>query len=606
MRISAITRCLSLAAALLMMLMRPVPGLSQSLLTRPERTNYLETSRYDDVIRFLYEAKAQAQVDVMKIGFFGKTREGRALPVVILSSPAIAAPAQALTSGKPIVLLINNIHGGETDSKEAALMLIRDITQGKSVRWLDRIVLLVVPLYNADGNERIGKFNRMAQVGPEEGMGIRTNAAGYDLARDHMKQEQPEGQALASLFTSWWPHLTIDAHTNDGSYHGYTLTYAYPQNANVPPEITDYLRQTFLPAVSKAVEGASGYKSQVYGNFIDPNHPEMGWETFPSKPRYGDRYRGLQNRLSLLVESYPYVDFKTRVDATYQFFIGCLDYVSAHPDEITQVVRKAEARTVAQGNNPGPADSIGVQFKMTADDQPVQILSYKLREIKDPKGQKRYERTTDMTTYTMPYIGKSIATERVARPSAYIIPKAYAAIVQKLSGHGIAVEQLRQPLDVDVEVYRVTEMTPAADPYQGHREMHVTAKAEVRRMTLPPGTYVVPMGQPAGNVAAYLLEPETDDGYAAWNYFDNIVEQTVVIVNDFLDRVGEQVMQKPEVRAEFESRAKQDPALRTDLNKRREFLMEMSAYAAPDRFIFPIYRLMKRVPMATTLVNGIE
>ena len=122
-------------------------------------------------------------------------------------------------------------------------MLIRDITQGKFNHWLEKMILLIVPLYNVDGNERIGKFNRMIQDGPEGGMGIRTNAAGFDLARDYMKVEQPEGEALALLFTEWWPHFTIDTHTNNGAYHDYAIVYAYPQNANVQPIIIDYYTQ---------------------------------------------------------------------------------------------------------------------------------------------------------------------------------------------------------------------------------------------------------------------------------------------------------------------------------------------------------------------------
>lgn len=188
--------------------------LSQTPLTRPEKSNYTQTSLYRDVLDFLEEAQARATVDFMRWGFFGRTREGREIPFVVLSRPALERPEYALASGKPIVFLLNNIHGGETDGKEAALMLIRDVTQGKFNQWLDRVIILIAPIYNIDGKERIGKFNRMAQVGPDSGMGIRTNAAGFDLARDYMKIEQPEGEALAALFKAWQPHFTIDAHTN--------------------------------------------------------------------------------------------------------------------------------------------------------------------------------------------------------------------------------------------------------------------------------------------------------------------------------------------------------------------------------------------------------
>ena len=580
----------------------PAALLSQTPLTRPEKTNYEETSLYSDVLDFLDEVQLNATIDAMRWGFFGKTLEGREIPYVVLSKPTVDRPELALASGKPIIFLMNNIHGGETDGKEAALMLIREMTQGKFDHWLDKVILLIVPLYNVDGNERIGRFNRMAQVGPESGMGIRTNAAGFDLARDYMKVEQPEGEALASLFTAWWPHFTIDAHTNDGSYHDFAIVYAYPQNANVQPTIIDYLKNKMMPLVSKAVEQRSGYKSQVYGNFLDEHHPEKGWEAYPALPRFGDRYRGLQNRLSILIESYPYADFKSRIAATYHFFVGCIDYVADHPHEILEVVRKAEAQTILAGTNPG-ADSIGVHFEMVAEDEPVKIISFAIAQSVDAEGQTHYVRTDDMTTYTAPYIGKSVATKKVARPYAYIIPSAYGTIVRKLRKHGITVEQLRQPLATRVEVYRITKMEWAEQPYQGHRTVQLLARAESREMTFAPGTFIVRLAQSSGNVAAFLLEPETPDGLAAWNYFDHIGEDNVIIVEDFLDKLGEQLLEQPEVRAEFDRRAQLDPKLRSDRAKRREFFLEKSPYADSNRHLFPVYRLMHKTAMATILLN---
>ena len=58
------------------------------------------------------------------------------------------------------------------------------------------MVLLVAPIYNADGNERIALTNRRLQHGPTGGMGQRPNAQGYDLNRDHMKLESPEARAI--------------------------------------------------------------------------------------------------------------------------------------------------------------------------------------------------------------------------------------------------------------------------------------------------------------------------------------------------------------------------------------------------------------------------
>ena len=71
-------------------------------------------------------------------------------------------------------------------------MLARDIALADDRSLLKKVVLLIVPILNADGNEKINRSNRPEQNGPVNGVGVRTNADGYDLNRDFVKLETPE------------------------------------------------------------------------------------------------------------------------------------------------------------------------------------------------------------------------------------------------------------------------------------------------------------------------------------------------------------------------------------------------------------------------------
>src|SRR5882762_9234470 len=145
----------------------PQSGLSQ-LKTRAERTNYVETSRYDDVVAFLDTvAKASSLVHTST---FGYTFEGRPLPLAVVGRVSDAKPATVRASGKLRIYIQANIHAGEVEGKESALALVRDIVLGHYAQWLDSMVLLVAPIYNADGNERVSLTNRGPQHGPIGGM----------------------------------------------------------------------------------------------------------------------------------------------------------------------------------------------------------------------------------------------------------------------------------------------------------------------------------------------------------------------------------------------------------------------------------------------------
>src|SRR3712207_5924498 len=140
---------------------------------------------------------------------FGFTHEKRELPLAVLGAPD-ASPEAVRKTGKLRVYIQGNIHGGEVEGKESAQMLLRDLAQGKHPEWLQSMVLLIAPIYNADGNERVNLTNRGRQHGPIGGMGQRPNAQDLDLNRDHMKLDSPEARSVVKLMNEYDPHVSMD------------------------------------------------------------------------------------------------------------------------------------------------------------------------------------------------------------------------------------------------------------------------------------------------------------------------------------------------------------------------------------------------------------
>src|SRR5688572_4993781 len=233
--------------------------------TRAELTNYEETTRYEEVLSFI--AELQKRSPLLRLESFGASEEGRKLPLMIFSDTPIFNPRDARATGRPVVFIMANIHAGEVEGKEAALHLSRRILFGDLRPLLSRVIILIAPIYNADGNEKINVNSRTAQNGPIAGVGVRENSKGYDLNRDFMKLDSPEARALVSLFNRWDPHLTVDLHTTNGSHHGYHLTYSQPLNPNTSASILSYHRDKMLPAITKAMLKKHEFRSYYYGNF---------------------------------------------------------------------------------------------------------------------------------------------------------------------------------------------------------------------------------------------------------------------------------------------------------------------------------------------------
>ena len=498
--------------------------------TRAELTNYEETTRYEEVLNFI--AELQKRSPLLRLESFGTSEEGRKLPLMIFSDTPISNPRDARATGKPIVFIMANIHAGEVEGKEAALHLSRRILFGDLKPLLSKLIILIAPIYNADGNEKINVNNRTAQNGPIAGVGVRENSKGFDLNRDFMKLDSPEAQSLINLGNRWDPHLTVDLHTTNGSYHGYHLTYSQPLNPNTSPAILSYHRDRMLPAISRAMLQRRKFRTYYYGNFPRfTNLPTPGektrWEAFTHQPRIGQNYHGLRNRLTILSEAYSYLTFKRRVEVTEAFVEEIFRYAAANAPEIYQLTKRADEETVRQFLSNAPV-AHGVAFEMRPLPKPVDILIGEVVKVKNPRNGK------DMTAMVedkfkpmrMDDYGIFAATRSVPAPRAYLFKpeKDSEGVIEKLLQHGIAVEELTAPLTVEVEAFTIASVTRAQRAFQKHNEMKITGEFRKEQMTFPAGTLMVRTAQPLGRLVCYLLEPESDDGLVDWNFFDAYLE----------------------------------------------------------------------------------
>ena len=387
------------------------------------------------------------------------------------------------------------------------MMLLRDLADSD---LLAELTLVVVPLFNPDGNDAVDPANRKldlpkleGQIGPAL-VGTRVNASGINLNRDYMRQAAPEMRLLQSRVAQvWQPDLTIDTHATNGSVHRMQMTYDVPHTvASGRAEPVAFMREQMMPAVTRALSRDHSVLAGWYGNFVedertldahgtaDPHAPvREGWMTYTHHPRFGSNYRGLTSRLDLLLECYSYLEFPERVRTTYATLLEAFRYVAAHRDDVLQVV--ASSRT--------PRDRIAVRYRLDAFPEPIAIPT---RTPRTPDGAPSEARVR--------YFGNFVGTTVVDRPPAYLVPAELAAHLER---HGLATEPA-PAAQLPVEVATITGYGS-----EGGRkilesasvgDVHVDWKRETR--AAPPGARLVRTAHAHGAIAVYLCEPESDDG----------------------------------------------------------------------------------------------
>jgi hypothetical protein len=430
-----------------------------------------------------------------------------------------------------------NIHAGEVEGKDALLSLLRDLTFSTKPNALDSIVLIAVPIYNADGNERFApqSVNRTEQNGPEM-VGIRANAQSLDLNRDYVKAEAPETRASLAMFNTWDPDVFVDLHTTDGSFHGYALTYS-PSLSPAAVFGGAYARDSLLPVLRSRMRTRDGFEAFDYGNFVsdgrglvaDTTVPE-GWETYDARPRFGTNYYGIRGRIAILSEAYSHDSLERRIASTRAFVSEILSLVAEKGPAIRSLSARADDQPLAWGRSPGSLQVVAVRSELIASPPRLDVIREDLEKTGDssltqpgvPRGERR---TGRYRTVRMPVYDRFISTLDRVPPAAYVIEPEDTAVVTLLRLHGVRVDRSDSAWTARGESFVIDSIVTSPRPFQGHHEVRLRGHWERGLQSLPPNSFVVSTAQPRGALIVYLLEPESDDGFATWNFFDSHIQK---------------------------------------------------------------------------------
>ncbi|NCI48115.1 M14 family metallopeptidase [Sediminibacterium soli] len=502
----------------------------ESLMITPEKSNFEKTSGYADLMQFLGTIGPMSRN--MYVGSIGKSTGGKDIPMVVLSRPLVKTPAEARASGKPVVYIQGNIHGGEVEGKEVTMMLIRDILLGKRGYLLDNQVILFVPIYNTDGNDKMGKNTRPTQEGSPAEAGERENGQGLDLNRDGIKMEAPETEGLIrNLITAWDPQVSMDLHTTNGTWHGYSLTWAPSYLYAGEPATYRYTNDVLLPSVTKIAKEKYGLFMGPFGDFnTREGWPLKNFYTYNHHPRYFINQYGLRNRMAILSEAFAHERFYQRINSTYAFTLEVLEHCNKHAREIVQINRDAEQAAIRNILTHAGRVKKGVRFKMVPAAKKLnRFRTYDYTPFTRFNGSTGYVKTGRIVTYdSVAYYGEFKDTVQATLPRGYIIPASMANIAEHLRKQGATVTELTADESYTGEVFLVEKFSKAPRKFEGHNMASAEGKFVPAKRLFRKGDFKIDLAQPLANLIFYTLEPQSDDGLLVWNFFDSYLEQNGV------------------------------------------------------------------------------
>ncbi|BAV06964.1 Zinc carboxypeptidase [Filimonas lacunae] len=564
-------------------LLLTVMAKAQNFSTPFEKSAGKQTTTYEECIRFYRQLDSYSKRVAMKE--MGKSDAGYPLHVVLYANNGVANPAEWHKQGKVVILINNGIHPGEPDGIDASMLLLRDLATGKA-RIPDNVALAVIPLYNIGGALNRNSYSRVNQDGPEN-YGFRGNAQNLDLNRDFTKNDSWEARAFVQIFHWVNPDIQIDNHVSDGADYQYTMTLLCSQWNKLGGSLGVFLHDVFQPALFEGME-KSGWPLTPYVNFEEGN-PDKGWEAFYDPPRFSSGYATLFHTIAFMPETHMLKAFAARVKATYAMMETIIAKGAAYAIDILEKRRENIINYVGNGQG-----ALRWQVDTTRWDN-ISFRGYETgTKVSEVTGMHRmyydhtrpFERKVKFFNYYTPVQGVSV-------PKAYVIPQGWHAVIELLRLNQVDMRQITHDTIMKVGVYRIADYRSNSRPYEKH---HKNGSVKVARtsdaVVFRKGDYLIATAQPACRFLVEMLEPEGDDSYFAWNFFDAVLQEKEGY-SDYRweDVAAEWIKAHPEVKQALDDKKKTDSAFAGNASAQLEFVYKHSPYYEPEHMRYPVYRI---------------
>ncbi|MBK8544547.1 MAG: M14 family metallopeptidase [Caulobacteraceae bacterium] len=575
------------------------------LLTIAERSDFRLTGRTDEVETLCAEFEKRWP-DAVRSFEYGRSAEGRPMRAMLVSRCRSLNAAELQARGVPVLMLQAGIHPGESDGKDAGFMVLRDLLSDPASTLLNDIAVLFVPAFNTDGHERVGRWNRPNQVGPEE-TGWRATAQNLNLNRDYMKAEAPEMQAMLRLLNEWDPLVCADLHVTDGADFEPDISLQV-EPVNQGDAQLCKIGVELRTALIDDLEAKGSIPLAFYPDLVETDNPASGFVLTVYSPRFSTGYFPQRNRWTVLVETHSWKPYATRVRVTQNTITGLINLIASNGAAWLGAARGADAAAAALNGAEMILAYASSWREPTAGAEVTEVDETSEAEMIDFRGYAYTRETSDISgalatiydpstpqIWTVPYRNKVKASLVVPAPrGGYAIPAGWAEIVgAKLEHHGVTFSVLGDARRFErAEAFRATHVRFSAGPFEGRMRATVDGAWGEEAAELGAGSLIVPITQPLSRLVMALLEPQAPDSLLSWGFFNACFEQKEAVEPYVAEVIARDIFANDlEARTEFNRRLKEDPAFAASADARLEFFLRRHVSWDAHYMRYPVVRI---------------
>ncbi|MBS1620615.1 MAG: M14 family metallopeptidase [Bacteroidetes bacterium] len=563
----------------------PVCVFSQTITTKYEQSGGKQSPTYFEIIEWW--KKLDQLSNKVKMLTMGPSDAGFPLNLVMVSNDGDHNFQSIHKKNKKIIFVNNGIHPGEPDGIDASMLLVRDIVANK-YKIPNDIVLALIPVYNIGGCLNRSPYYRIDQDGPEE-KGFRGNSQNLDLNRDFIKSDSKEARSFAEIFHLLDPIVFFDNHVSDGADYQHVMTLLVSQHNKLGGEMGEFMNKEFEPGLYSLMK-EKGYDLVPYVNAFGDT-PETGWSAYWDSPRYSSGYATLWHCFGFVPESHMLKPYDQRVKGTYALMQCFISFTEKNGERMKQL----KERTIQNEKN---KTEFEISWKL--DRSQHSTITYKGyeagRKPSEVSGLPRlfYDRSKPFEK-EVPFYNYYKASNTVQKPKAYIIPQGWWKVIDLLKINKVQMTPLKKDTVIEVQVYNIDNYKASPRQYEMHHiNSDVKISTSFKKINFRKGDYYIPMNQEANRFLIETLEPQAEDSYFAWNFFDAILSQKEGFSGySFEDIAAEYLNKHPDLKTRLEERKATDTSFAKNGYAQLNFVYQNSPYMEPAYLRYPVFRVIQ-------------
>jgi hypothetical protein len=558
---------------------------SQNISTRFEQSKGTQTPTYFEIIDWW--KKLDEKSGKVKMLTMGMTDAGYPLHLILVSNNGDYNVDNIRKNNKRIILINNGIHPGEPDGVDASMLLAKDIVTNK-YKITDNVVMAFIPIYNIGGCLNRSANYRVDQEGPEE-FGFRGNSQNLDLNRDFIKCDSKDARAFTEIFHLLDPDVFVDNHVSNGADYQHVMTLLTTQHNKLGGVMGDYLMKEFEPALYTLMK-QKGYDLVPYVNSFGDT-PENGWPEYWDSPRYASGYAALWHTFSFVPETHMLKPYDQRVKATYTLMQSFIEFTAKNSQQIKSL-RDQTKKTMQS------ATSFPISWVLDRSQyKEVQYMGFEAgRKPSEVSGLPRlyYDRSKPFEK-TVKIFNYFAVKNSIVKPKAYIIPQGWWKVIELLKLNKVQMTPLKKDTTFEVETYKIDDYKTLPRQYEMHHiNSEVKTTTSTQSISFKKGDWFITMNQVANRFLIETLEPQAEDSYFTWNYFDAILGQKEgYSAYAFEDIAAEYLKNNSDIRNKLELQKAKDTAFAKSGRAQLNFVYQNSHWYEPAHMRYPVYRIIK-------------